>query len=559
MKKVIILFSFLLIFLSSNPIYASKVDVGSVPQINESFIVYNAMHGESISSILKKYQISLNDFFKANKQVEKRGTIISGEKIYIPRHAVGSSSDSAINKEIKKYVKNFKKNNSKKPSMLVVSSSDEVSGNKLTEVALPDDESQTVLRKLDPSTKKYDYHTVQPKETLYGISVKYKVTVDAIIDANANLETDGLQAGVDIRIPKKSNLVAVEQTDFDLFDNIEKSEIIDIAIIMPIMGEKDPRNDGFSDLYRGLLFAVDSLKKIGISTKIDFYGVGREVEFTRQLIESNKLSSKSLIIGPVFPEQFQLVANYAKLRNIPIINPLLSVEDSSSNIIEIIPTKETYWDKAEGFFADKKVIYYTSNNDDYQFLEDFAKICPLVLDTMVYDKFADPKTMAEILDKDKENVFIVSAKDNLNNELLLSKLVALKAIAYNRKISVFASTNISNTPKERRGDFFKVNLRYLTTSFQDRTNPASFKFETDYVRMFNLAPSAFSYRGYEIGMILLKELHDEKNNFMESLNDAFRQVIQVPYLFYRENNTTKLINQEWLLVNYTTDHSIIIE
>ena len=102
-------------------------------------------------------------------------------------------------------------------------------------------------------------------------------------------------------------------------------------------------------------------------------------------------------------------------------------------------------------------------------------------------------------------------------------------------------------------------MGYLTTSFQDRTNPASFKFETDYVRMFNLAPSAFSYRGYEIGMILLKELHDEKNNFMESLNDAFRQVIQVPYLFYRENNTTKLINQEWLLVNYTTDHSIIIE
>ena len=560
MKKIIALFFLISSFLCANLVAASSPTLEFSMQTKKSYIIYEAMHGESISSILKKYQLPLKDFFKANKEIEKRGSIYVGEKLYIPRQSIGKSSDSSINKDIKKYVKSFKKTNSEKPSLDVIITSKPIEENKDTEKTLIENaDSNVFLQKLDPSTRKYTYHKVLPKETLYSISKKYNVDINAIIDANNNLSTDGLRVGVDIRIPERSNLVVVEKTEFEVFDNINNSDVISVAVIMPIMGEKDPRDEGFIDLYRGFILAADSLKRSGVSTKIDFYGVGRGIEFTNQLIKSGQLSSASLIIGPIFEEQFNLVANYATSRNISIINPLLAVENSSSNIIEIVPTKETYWDKIEDFFADKKVIYYTSQNDDSLFLKEFAAVCPTVLDTMIYDKFAEPEDMAEILDKDKENVFIVSAKDNLNNELLLSKLVALKATAYNRKMSVFASSNVSNIPKERRGDFFKLNLRYVSTSFQDRTNPLSFKFETDYITMFNLPPSPFSYRGYEIGMLLLSEISEKRGDFMNTLNDSLKQIIQVPYLFYRENNSTKLINQEWLLINYTPSYSIIIE
>jgi LysM repeat protein len=44
-------------------------------------------------------------------------------------------------------------------------------------------------------------HTVQPKETVYAISKKYGVTIDAILQWN-NLTSTELKAGQQLRINK---------------------------------------------------------------------------------------------------------------------------------------------------------------------------------------------------------------------------------------------------------------------------------------------------------------------------------------------------------------------
>ncbi|MCH8555724.1 MAG: LysM peptidoglycan-binding domain-containing protein [Schleiferiaceae bacterium] len=59
----------------------------------------------------------------------------------------------------------------------------------------------------------YRYHTVEPGETLYGLSRKYNVSIDALLGANPQV-ADGLNVGVVVLIPNNSSVagaIAVTQ------------------------------------------------------------------------------------------------------------------------------------------------------------------------------------------------------------------------------------------------------------------------------------------------------------------------------------------------------------
>lgn len=59
----------------------------------------------------------------------------------------------------------------------------------------------TVSGTTDKKAGNYQYHTIQPKETLYSLSVRYNVPGTAIIDANPGLSTSTFNSGKIIRIP----------------------------------------------------------------------------------------------------------------------------------------------------------------------------------------------------------------------------------------------------------------------------------------------------------------------------------------------------------------------
>lgn len=69
-----------------------------------------------------------------------------------------------------------------------------------------------------------DSHEVLAKETLWGISKQYKVTVEDLKKANPSLETEGLKIGQRINIPIKSNQITKEAATENTV--IEKVEII---------------------------------------------------------------------------------------------------------------------------------------------------------------------------------------------------------------------------------------------------------------------------------------------------------------------------------------------
>lgn len=89
----------------------------------------------------------------------------------------------------------------------------------------PDDNKTSDLKSADKvEIANADFHEVQQKETLWGISKKYNVSVDELKKANPSIETDGLKIGQRINIP--SNTIAIAEKPAVVNENSSDVEVV---------------------------------------------------------------------------------------------------------------------------------------------------------------------------------------------------------------------------------------------------------------------------------------------------------------------------------------------
>jgi peptidoglycan DL-endopeptidase LytE len=129
---------------------------------SQQYIKHKVVQGESVYNIAKKYQVPEKEIFEKNPKA--KGVLALNTVLLIP------------NKNYKKAEPKIKK------------------------------QSEQVVDKL-PIT-----HTVLPKETLFGISKKYKISITDLENLNPNLKTKGLQVGMVLQLIHLSSTQISEKT-----------------------------------------------------------------------------------------------------------------------------------------------------------------------------------------------------------------------------------------------------------------------------------------------------------------------------------------------------------
>ena len=237
----------------------------------------------------------------------------------------------------------------------------------------------------------YINHHVERKETLYSISKKYDVPTSEILRLNPG--TGGvLRRGDVLRIPVKQ--LKPVQTEIKTPDTVvlgrnvyqpatiheassclpgTDERVFKVALLLPFSLEKldEISTSGITDLpqpeefrsfdfiqfYQGALIGFDAAAETGIKLEVVVLDsdANSNVGKTRQIISSGKLDGSHLIIGPLFAESFELVADYALKRNIPIINPLSQRAEILSNpqVIKIQPSPWTIYNGAARQLVEK--------------------------------------------------------------------------------------------------------------------------------------------------------------------------------------------------------------
>lgn len=209
--------------------------------------------------------------------------------------------------------------------------------------------------------ERYSYYSVLPKEGFYRLKIKLGIEQEELEALNPILKETGLKSGMVLKIPFSSDITETGESlannttaaASSLVSKIKNYETKNIAIMLPFKlnrvnadsvydAKKKIENDNFLgtslDFHSGVLMAVDSLKKLGISLKVDVYDTKNELSEVSNLLSTKNIEDADAVIGPLMTKNFERVASHLKGKNIPVISPNLKDLKLSENVFQSMPS-----------------------------------------------------------------------------------------------------------------------------------------------------------------------------------------------------------------------------
>jgi len=113
----------------------------------------------------------------------------------------------------------------------------------------------------------------------------------------------------------------------------KNSQAIDVAVVLPFnySGGKGvqnlaPNNFVF-ELYQGIQFAAEELNRQGMKVNLTTFDSERNLSKLSSILEDHSLKQADIIIGPIYPDEVEMVMGFSERNSIPFINPLSNVDE----------------------------------------------------------------------------------------------------------------------------------------------------------------------------------------------------------------------------------------
>jgi len=393
----------------------------------------------------------------------------------------------------------------------------------------------SVIEKIDG--KAFYIHTIKRGQTLYMISKAYGVDINAVIAENPSVK-DGIKTDQKIRIPIEKTPVTIVQTNpqpvlekkpptnesqTPVTGNTSKqiSAVREVALMMPLHLEEvellDPENlpenygETFKSLqfvqfYEGFRMALDSLEKTGIKLKLFVYDVGKDTAETRKLLKKPELQNMDLIVGLLYHRNFQMVAEFAKNHNIPIVNPVSERSELVSGnpmVYKICPAKSSQLSQLakyleKNYFRAKILILRDGQFKDKEATEQLKKEC-IQRKLNVFSVESLPEAVNS-LTKEKENV-VVSFSNSTAYLLELSRRLFELRNEYDLTLAGMPSWDkIDGLEMEY---MVGLHTHIMVPFFVDYQDAEVKKFVRRFHDNYKTDPEPLAFQGYDVAQYFL--------------------------------------------------------
>jgi LysM repeat protein/ABC-type branched-subunit amino acid transport system substrate-binding protein len=486
----------------------------------------------------------------------------------------------------------------------------------------------------DTTVVKMVQHKVKAKETLYSISRLYNVKVSAILEANPQLQGRGLKDGETINIPTKAQVkvarvFAVKDTvaplhkndtislQVELCDTVSlhcseqlkhiKQKSISIALILPFyLAEneapssadttqlKDENEDGehshymstwlypksanFIEFYEGTLLAVDSLKRLGLQVDLHVFDCGRDTNRIKEILRKPVLKQVDFIMGPVFWDELEIVADFAEKNGITVISPLSTRSGQTvgnPQLIQVNPSQNTELRKIASFISEnyKPNILLICNNDSVERLlvktldsliraslsQMLVNIDSFQMRTIILNGRYDSVVMRS-LNKERPNLVVLPS----DNEAFVADMVTnLNLLSQSTNITVFGMPTwwkIANVDMEY---FFNLKVHYCSPFYIDYSQPAVVKFLSSYRQKYGFEPYKVTSQGYNFAMLgydLTLYFSDAIRAYGKDLHCCLptyrRNMLLSDYNFGSRSKNNGLENSTMYIVSFGPDYNV---
>lgn len=542
------------VVLNENPtLQTGTLSIGQtirIPIENEiskdgKYIVYLVKKGETLYSLLKRFETSEKEFYDANPKLNRSESLKVGDEIYFP---MKEKKEDNIAKE----------ETTAKPS-------------ETTEAQIPERDDS-----------KYIYHKVEKGETLYRITKQYNISLDELVKENPTLADRPLSIDEIIRIPKKEGTTAStaenesnnntpsnnaetssEQENEDIAsDNDTKTENTAVrptslssecnqeawysygkeftvtlllsfetsANLADLSNQEKRKNEQriraatkkSVDFYAGCLVALEEFKNKDIKININVHDIGKDNAVLTKLAEQNAFENVDMIIGPAFKSQVDYL-NSLNL-NIPMLLPFVtdeSIVKSNPNNVMLNPSKQDVRNAivnyAHGLEGCNALIVRNTSDESKSVSTKYAEemqnngISSSILDF----NGSSIEGIGPKLKKGVENLIIVTFENEMSTNRILTQVFKL---CEDYKIILIADPKIMNYESIDPYYYAEVRYTYFSAENTDYNNSDVKSFIAKYRGTFLCEPSSDAYLGADAISHFIPMLQKAGKQFTPCIN-----------------------------------------
>jgi tetratricopeptide (TPR) repeat protein len=417
------------------------------------------------------------------------------------------------------------------------------------------------LKKDSESMKTYYFNKISPLDTLKSIQKDYPAEQELAVILAKKLSVTYLDEQTKMLL---NFLIQEYKLNSDELYKKKVSILkksYNVALFLPFqLNDIDPKvskrsNQYILDFYEGVRMALDTLKSKGININVYTYDTEKDVTIVNSILSLPELKQMDMIIGPVFPNQMQVVSEFSKRNNIINVSPFSANSKNFENnefcflfqpTLEIMAGTAIRY-AAENFKHDSMFVYnYEPPRGKFRFRDKEVKEHKNVMIFYGAD-LKDSLIAVYYRDSCKANKLEVTHFEKITRPKLdLLRTILADSTRLGMCNHVFASTsdevvaaNIISlmdvsrqaTPLITRSDwlafnlisfeqFEKRNVFFIHPDYFDYGNPFYRSFKTSYVDRTQIYPSLHSMQGYELMTYFANALNQYGTYYKYGLDEA---------------------------------------
>ncbi len=598
MKLKVIYFFALLLTLPLTHSFSVKAEIIATQSLNkvsqDGFLIYSVKKGETVYSIAKSYNLSVEDIYAINKWANKG--IKAGDKLKIPNAKNRKDNDNRSSgkkeqiKESSKPIVGYRNHKIEPKQTLYslaliynVSVDDILSANpgltqnniktgKIIQIPIYKIESSSAnglnLGNVNDSSNPTNKlsHTVLRGETVYKICKSYNISEEDLYKNNPTLMS-GLKVGMNLIIPDTSAITTVS-TSTATMPYLKEGEAIRIGILMPFLDKNEMLGQSkIVEYYNGFLLAVSKLKEMGYNIDLYTFDIGpdNDTQKLRSLLNTNEVKNLHLIIGGISPQQISLMTDFSLKTGIKYVIPFGTKRKGATGSIFQMNTSHSYlYPKIITAFRTKfkndNIIFVSEAGSDNN-KADFVKDLKSELSSNGL-KFNDITSTVDLLtslnasiDKSRNNIIVPKS----SSEATIKKLLTVTKSIRDVNISFFGYPDWQ-TYHAIKDQLFKQDSYIYSTFYVDDKNPQAKDIFEAYKKWYN-RPMGYSYPrfgllGYDMGLYFMTALNQYGLDFDQHLDSINVNTLQSSVFFEPDIADGGYINTGVYFIRFKPDMNI---
>ena len=422
-------------------------------------------------------------------------------------------------------------------------------------------------------------HKVKKKETVFGISRNYGLTIEELINANPEMKEPGyeLKKGMILNIPYPKSVQEAQEAERAAkarkaaeeaavkADDVRNREIR-LGVMLPL---HNINGDGrrMMEYYRGVLMACDSLKKQGLSINVHAWNTAEDCNIYK-VLEDPAAARCDMIIGPLYSKQMDALSDFVSKHDIRLVIPF-SINapqlTTNRNIFQVWQSQNdvseaTVTHYLERFRDCHTVIIDCNDTTSRKGVFTFGlrrQMESRGMEFVITNLKSGEANFSKAFSRTKPNVVVLNTGRSQELGVAISKINGLKANSPELDITMFGYSDWLLYTHKYLENYYNFNT-YIPSVFY--YNPLSFatqQFQRKYRQNFssdmqNLLPR-FAITGFDHAYFFLKGLHKYGKTFNGAAGMFGYPVIQTPLKFERYGNGG-LRNKALLFVHYKPNH-----